>query len=108
MSLETFPDELVNRIVIALHSPFVADKEFYVSKRRPERRKAGIHWTNDHLVPLSVINHQFRRVCLPFLFGSVDVIAQSYGGEGSEQYHADVQRFVELVSLRSHVSAAIK
>jgi hypothetical protein len=108
MPLETFPDELVNQIIVELHSSVVADKGFYVSKRQHETRKAGIYWTNDHLIPLSVVNNQFRRVCLPLLFESVNILALSYIGEDEEQYHTDVKRFVRLASSRGDVSAAIR
>jgi hypothetical protein len=104
---EAFPDELVHQIVAEFHSSSVADKEFYMSRRRPERRK-GIHWTHDHLTPISIVNHQFRRVCLPILHESVDTIAKSDRNEDMRQYHTDIKRFINLISLRKHISVAIK
>jgi hypothetical protein len=107
MPSEALPDELVNRMIIELHLSVVADKAFYVS-RQQERRKAGIQWTHDHLIPVSVVNNQFRRVCLPVLFESADIIAQSYDGEDEKQFRTYVEQFVKFASLRSHVSTAVR
>jgi hypothetical protein len=111
MLIETFPDELVHRIVAELHSDIAADKVSYESRRWPETREAGIHWTHGHLVPLSVINRQSRRVSLPRLFESVDIVCCSFGGEGVEVYCRYFEWLIEpLVSkpFHSHISTAIR
>jgi hypothetical protein len=104
MPIEELPDELVHRIVIELHSSIAVDKAFYVSRRR----KAGIHWTHVHLAPISTINKQFRRVALPTLFESVDIVVQDYGGDSFKQYSRDVERFIKSASLRSDFASAIR
>jgi hypothetical protein len=107
MLLKAFPDELVNQIVTEFHLSSVADKEFYASKQRLKTLGAGIHWTHDHLIPISIVNHQFRRVCLPTLYESVDIIAQSHTDEDIRQCHEDARQFSNLLSLRRHISLAI-
>jgi hypothetical protein len=113
MKLDAFPDELVHLIVMELHSIVVADQAFYLSRRqRSERKVVGIYWTHTHLVPVSVVNRQFRRVSSPILFASVDVALEARVSAEKEELrrlNADAKQLIlKIVSLRSQISAAIR
>ncbi|KAJ7590543.1 hypothetical protein C8J56DRAFT_933181 [Mycena floridula] len=64
ISLLGFPEELVNRIVV-----FLLDDSDYQCYSYPA---SLYHHVSSDISMLSLVNHQFRRICFPFLFSYIE------------------------------------